>query len=54
MVGKLTWLRLREAAKTRLGAKYDIRKFHDAGLLAGGMPLTVLETHMNDWVARQA
>ena len=54
MVGKLTWLRLREAAKTKLGGKYDIRKFHDAGLLAGGMPLTVLESHMTEWVSRQA
>jgi uncharacterized protein (DUF885 family) len=43
MVGKLTWLRLREKAKTALGPRYDLRKFHDAVLLGGAMPLTVLE-----------
>ena len=43
MVGKLTWLRLRERAKASLGAKFDIREFHDAGLLPGGTPLAVLD-----------
>jgi uncharacterized protein (DUF885 family) len=43
MVGKLTWLRLRERAKTALGPKFDIREFHDAGLIAGSTPLTVLD-----------
>ena len=43
MVGKLTWLRLRQRAKDQLGAKFDIREFHDAGLLNGATPLTVLD-----------
>ncbi|HEY8616862.1 DUF885 domain-containing protein [Phenylobacterium sp.] len=43
MVGKLTWLRLREKAKAALGPRFDLRKFHDAVLLGGAMPLTVLE-----------
>jgi uncharacterized protein (DUF885 family) len=43
MVGKLTWLRLRERARARLGARFDIRDFHDAGLKAGAVPLTVLD-----------
>ncbi len=42
MVGKLTWLRLRDKAKTALGPRFDIRKFHDAGLLSGPTPLDVL------------
>ncbi|HEX7759884.1 MAG TPA: DUF885 family protein [Caulobacteraceae bacterium] len=50
MVGRNTWTRLRESAKTTLGPKFDIRKFHDAGLLAGAMPLTVLEGLIGDWV----
>ena len=52
MVGKLEWLRLREKAKTALGANFDIRKFHDAGLLSGAMPLTVLEAVVDQYVAR--
>jgi uncharacterized protein (DUF885 family) len=43
MVGKLTWLRLRERAKASLGPKFDIREFHDAGLIPGGTPLAVLD-----------
>jgi uncharacterized protein (DUF885 family) len=42
MVGKLEWLRLRAAAKARLGPRFDIRAFHDAGLLTGPTPLDVL------------
>jgi len=51
MVGKLTWLRARERAKRALGRKFDIRKFHDAGLLAGGTPLTVLDRVIDDYIA---
>ena len=52
MVGKLTWLRLREKARAALGPKFDIRAFHDAGLLSGAMPLTALETVIDGYVAR--
>jgi len=51
MVGKITWLNARERAKKALGRKFDIRKFHDAGLLAGGTPLTVLDTVIDNYVA---
>lgn len=51
MLGKLTWLKLREKAKTELGAKYDIRQFHDAGLLSAAMPLTVLESVIGNYIA---
>ena len=51
MLGKLTWLRLREKAKAELGAKFDIRAFHDAGLLAGAMPLPVLEARIADYIS---
>ena len=43
MIGKLTWLRLREGARAALGEGFDIRAFHDAGLLCGPTPLTVLD-----------
>jgi uncharacterized protein (DUF885 family) len=51
MVGKLTWLRLRAKAREALGAKFDIRKFHDAALLNGAMPLAVLESVVDDYIA---
>ena len=50
MVGKLTWLRLREQAKVAQGPAFDIRKFHDASLLGGAMPLTVLSDHIGAWL----
>ena len=51
MVGKLEWLRLGEKAKAELGPKFDIRKFHDAGLLSGPVPLTVLESVIDNYIA---
>ncbi|MET0275044.1 MAG: DUF885 family protein [Phenylobacterium sp.] len=54
MVGKLTWLRLRERAQTALGAKFDIRQFHDAGLLTGAMPLTVLDGVVDRFIASKS
>ena len=50
MLGKLTILRLREKAKAALGAKFDIREFHDAVLLCGAVPLTVLETVVDRYI----
>lgn len=52
MVGKLTWVRLREKARAALGPKFDIRQFHDAGLLGGAMPLAVLEGVIDSYIAR--
>jgi uncharacterized protein (DUF885 family) len=52
MVGKLTWLRLRAKAQSRLGPRFDIRQFHDAVLLGGAMPLTVVEGVVDRWMAK--
>ena len=49
-VGQTRWLKLRAAARARLGGKFDIRDFHDAGLSAAPMPLAVLERVLDDWV----
>ncbi|WP_435530026.1 DUF885 domain-containing protein [Phenylobacterium koreense] len=54
MVGKLTWLRIRAKAKAALGDRFDIRQFHDAALLSGAMPLTVLESVIDQYVARHS
>ena len=52
MLGKLEILRLREDAKKRLGARFDIRKFHDAILTPGAMPLSVMGRVVDDYIAR--
>ncbi|MBB3891714.1 uncharacterized protein (DUF885 family) [Phenylobacterium haematophilum] len=51
MVGKITWMNARERARKALGRKFDIRKFHDAGLLSGGTPLTVLDQVIDNYIA---
>jgi uncharacterized protein (DUF885 family) len=52
-IGQREWTRLRSEAQAALGAGFDIRGFHDAGLMAGIMPLGVLEAHIGDWIAAQ-
>jgi uncharacterized protein (DUF885 family) len=51
MVGKVTILRLRDKAKSALGPTFDIRRFHDSILLAGAMPLTVLGSVVDGYIA---
>ena len=51
MVGKVTILRLRDKAKKAMGPRFDIRRFHDAVLLAGSMPLAVLENRVDAFIA---
>jgi uncharacterized protein (DUF885 family) len=50
-LGEMTILRLRERARQELGAKFDIRAFHDAVLDQGPLPLDVLESNINQWIA---
>ncbi len=50
-IGQLKILELRERAKKELGAKFDIRKFHDEVLGAGALPLDVLEQRIDGWIA---
>jgi uncharacterized protein (DUF885 family) len=42
LIGQIEILRLREAAKTRLGAGFSLAKFHDVVLGNGSVPLDVL------------
>ena len=53
-IGQLKIRELRAQAETRLGAKFDVRKFHDAVLENGAVPLGVLEAHMKQWIDEQA
>ncbi|HTJ30954.1 MAG TPA: DUF885 domain-containing protein [Acidobacteriaceae bacterium] len=52
-IGQLKILELREKAKKELGAKFDIRGFHDTVLDSGALPLDVLEEQVNAWIAEK-
>ena len=52
-IGQMKIRELRTQAETRLGAKFDVRKFHDAVLEDGAVPLGVLETRMKQWIDSQ-
>ena len=49
--GELKILELRARAKKELGSQFDIRAFHDEILNGGALPLDVLETRVNAWIA---
>ena len=49
-MGELKILELRKRAEDSLGEKFDIRRFHDAVLVDGAVPLGILETRINDWI----
>jgi uncharacterized protein (DUF885 family) len=51
-LGQLKILELRERAKKALGAKFDVRKFHDEVLGAGALPLDVLEQRIDAWIKK--
>jgi uncharacterized protein (DUF885 family) len=53
-LGQLKIRELRGQAETKLGAKFDVRKFHDAVLENGAAPLNVLEARMKQWMDKQA
>ena len=52
-MGQMEILALREQAEKGLGAKYDIKTFHDELLSAGPLPLDVLHQRMTNWIAAQ-
>ncbi|HEY4978864.1 MAG TPA: DUF885 family protein [Candidatus Acidoferrum sp.] len=52
-IGQLEILKLRQYAKDQLGAKFDIRAFHDEVLDGGALPMDVLRERIEDWVALQ-
>ncbi|OXE36087.1 MAG: DUF885 domain-containing protein [Phenylobacterium zucineum] len=49
-IGEMKIVALRQTAKAALGDKFDIRRFHDAVLLAGPLPLSLLEQRVNRWI----
>lgn len=52
-VGHMAWTKARADAEQRLGAKFDIRRFHEV-LKDGAMPLTMLERRVAERMAADA
>ncbi|MBP6517929.1 MAG: DUF885 domain-containing protein [Shewanella sp.] len=50
-VGMMKILELREKAKLALGDKFDLRDFHDVVLKNGAVPLDILETLVDRYIA---
>jgi uncharacterized protein (DUF885 family) len=52
-IGQLKIRELRARAQQELGPRFDIRKFHDAILSAGSLPMDMLDARINRWIKRE-
>ncbi|MGH8127145.1 MAG: DUF885 domain-containing protein [Gammaproteobacteria bacterium] len=52
MIGEMHILKLRAEAEQKLGDKYSLRDFDDVVLGEGSLPMAVLTTVVNRWIAR--
>ncbi len=52
-LGQIKFLELRERAQKELGAKFDIRTFHDEMLNGGVLPLDLLDARTESWIKAQ-
>ncbi|MEP7316851.1 MAG: DUF885 family protein, partial [Sphingomicrobium sp.] len=52
-VGQLEIVRLREKAQAAMGSRYDLRTFDDALVKGGAVPLTLLETVIDAYIAER-
>jgi uncharacterized protein (DUF885 family) len=50
-MGQLKIVELRKKAEQRLGAKFDVREFHDAVLRDGALPLDLLDERVGKYIA---
>jgi len=50
-IGALTIQRLKAKAQQALGSRFDPRRFHAQVLMTGALPMAVLETKIDDWIA---
>jgi uncharacterized protein (DUF885 family) len=53
-MGQLTIRKLRDKARAQLGAKFDIKAFHDEILNGGSMPLDLLQERVERWIKTQS
>jgi uncharacterized protein (DUF885 family) len=49
-LGEMKIREVRECARQAMGGRFDLREFHDVVLSTGGLPLEVLEWHVNSWL----
>jgi uncharacterized protein (DUF885 family) len=52
-LGQLKIRELRELARQQLGARFDLKTFHDEILSGGALPLDVLDARVNRWIKGQ-
>jgi uncharacterized protein (DUF885 family) len=52
-LGELKIRELRARAERELGPRFDLRRFHDAVLLQGSVPLDLLEAQIAEWIAAE-
>lgn len=51
-IGMIKIMEQRHKAEAALGAKFDIKGFHDLLIASGSQPLSILERRVDDWIAR--
>ena len=52
-IGQLKFRELRDSTPAALGARFDIRAYHDEALRNGALPLDLLEQDVREWIGRQ-
>ena len=52
-LGEIRIRELRAKAEQALGARFDLRRFHDAVLAQGAVPLDILSEQIDRWIAAE-